>query len=79
MLVLQKKKTIFHYFSRRTSGVVSPSELPDSPTQTVLPSPRNHKTHNTEFISKIQEEAVRPSVQHLCRQCYSSLIIMIII
>ncbi|XP_018401687.1 PREDICTED: adenomatous polyposis coli homolog, partial [Cyphomyrmex costatus] len=53
------------YFSRRTSGVVSPSELPDSPTQTVLSSPRNHKTQNTEFISKIQEEAVRPSVQHL--------------
>ncbi|KYQ54191.1 Adenomatous polyposis coli protein [Trachymyrmex zeteki] len=59
------RSSVISDFSRRTSGVVSPSELPDSPTQTVLPSPRNHKTHNTEFISKIQEEAVRPSVQHL--------------
>lgn len=61
----------FEYFvSRRTSGVVSPSELPDSPTQTVLPSPRNHKTQNAEFLLKMQEEAVRPSVRHLCMQCY---------
>lgn len=86
------RSSVISDFSRRTSGVVSPSELPDSPTQTVLPSPRNHKTQNTEFISKIQEEgkdtmdfvcvsladlqegtasrvvqeeAVRPSVQHL--------------
>ncbi|XP_012054498.1 PREDICTED: adenomatous polyposis coli homolog [Atta cephalotes] len=59
------RSSVISDFSRRTSGVVSPSELPDSPTQTVLPSPRNHKTHNTEFISKIQEEAVRPSVQYL--------------
>lgn len=26
-----------------TSGMVSPSELPDSPTQTIPPSPRNVK------------------------------------
>ncbi|XP_011642213.1 adenomatous polyposis coli homolog isoform X1 [Pogonomyrmex barbatus] len=59
------RSSVISDFSRRTSGVVSPSELPDSPTQTVLPSPRNHKIQNTEFISKIQEEAVRPSVRHL--------------
>lgn len=59
-----------YFLSRRTSGVVSPSELPDSPTQTVLPSPRGHKAQNTEFISKIQEEAVRPSVRHLCMLFY---------
>ncbi|KAL0113058.1 hypothetical protein PUN28_012348 [Cardiocondyla obscurior] len=60
------RSSVISDFSRRTSGVVSPSELPDSPTQTVLPSPRNgHKTQNAEFISKIQEETVRPSVRHL--------------
>lgn len=30
--------------SRLTSGIVSPSELPDSPTQTVPPSPKPRKT-----------------------------------
>ncbi|XP_032679255.1 adenomatous polyposis coli homolog isoform X2 [Odontomachus brunneus] len=59
------RSSVVSDFSRRTSGAVSPSELPDSPTQTVLPSPRNHKTQSTEFISKMQEEAVRPSVRHL--------------
>ncbi|XP_011870603.1 PREDICTED: adenomatous polyposis coli homolog [Vollenhovia emeryi] len=59
------RSSVISDFSRRTSGVVSPSELPDSPTQTVLPSPRNHKPQNAEFISKIQDEAVRPSVRHL--------------
>ncbi|KAF7998583.1 hypothetical protein HCN44_010991 [Aphidius gifuensis] len=34
------RSSIISDFSRRTSGVVSPSELPDSPTQTVPPSPR---------------------------------------
>ncbi|KAL6440387.1 hypothetical protein ACFW04_003135 [Cataglyphis niger] len=60
------RSSVVSDFSRRTSGIVSPSELPDSPTQTALPSPRNHKPQNTEFHSKLQEEAVRPSVrQHL--------------
>lgn len=56
--------------SRRTSGIVSPSELPDSPTQTIPPSPHNHKNQCADFITKIPEEAVRPSVRHLCMQCY---------
>ncbi|XP_012534463.1 adenomatous polyposis coli homolog isoform X2 [Monomorium pharaonis] len=59
------RSSVISDFSRRTSGAVSPSELPDSPTQTVLPSPRSHKIQNPEFISKMQEEAVRPSVRHL--------------
>nr|XP_033332657.1 adenomatous polyposis coli protein-like [Megalopta genalis] len=59
------RSSIISDFSRRTSGVVSPSELPDSPTQTIPPSPRNHKSQCTDFISKIPEEAVRPSVRHL--------------
>lgn len=36
--------------SRLTSGIVSPSELPDSPTQTVPPSPKPRKT-SIEFPS----------------------------
>ncbi|XP_076636927.1 uncharacterized protein LOC143349497 [Colletes latitarsis] len=59
------RSSVVSDFSRRTSGVVSPSELPDSPTQTVPPSPRTHKSQCTDFISKIPEEAVRPSVRHL--------------
>ncbi|XP_072753559.1 uncharacterized protein [Anoplolepis gracilipes] len=60
------RSSVVSDFSRRTSGIVSPSELPDSPTQTALPSPRNHKTQNVEFVSKLQEETLRPSVrQHL--------------
>nr|XP_031829784.1 adenomatous polyposis coli protein-like [Nomia melanderi]XP_031829785.1 adenomatous polyposis coli protein-like [Nomia melanderi] len=59
------RSSIISDFSRRTSGIVSPSELPDSPTQTIPPSPRNHKSQCTDFISKIPEEAVRPSVRHL--------------
>ncbi|OAD52517.1 Adenomatous polyposis coli protein [Eufriesea mexicana] len=59
------RSSIISDFSRRTSGVVSPSELPDSPTQTIPPSPRNHKNQCADFTGKIPEEAVRPSVRHL--------------
>lgn len=59
------RSSIHSDFSRRTSGVVSPSELPDSPTQTIPPSPHNHKNQCADFITKIPEEAVRPSVRHL--------------
>ncbi|KAK5650606.1 hypothetical protein RI129_001635 [Pyrocoelia pectoralis] len=34
------RESVISDFSRLTSGIVSPSELPDSPTQTVPPSPR---------------------------------------
>ncbi|CAK9818330.1 Adenomatous polyposis coli protein [Anthophora plagiata] len=59
------RSSIISDFSRRTSGAVSPSELPDSPTQTIPPSPRNHKNQCADFISKIPEEVVRPTVRHL--------------
>jgi len=37
------RSSIVSDFSRLTSGMVSPSELPDSPTQTQPPSPRTPK------------------------------------
>ncbi|XP_075231936.1 uncharacterized protein LOC142330508 isoform X3 [Lycorma delicatula] len=37
------RSSVVSEFSRLTSGMISPSELPDSPTQTVPPSPRNIK------------------------------------
>lgn len=46
------RSSIISDFSRRTSGAVSPSELPDSPTQTVPPSPRHHK----DFTNRFHEE-----------------------
>ncbi|XP_043275085.1 adenomatous polyposis coli homolog [Venturia canescens] len=45
------RSSIVSDFSRRTSGVVSPSELPDSPTQTVPPSPRHNQKNNTNDFS----------------------------
>ncbi|XP_003425655.1 adenomatous polyposis coli protein isoform X1 [Nasonia vitripennis] len=42
------RSSVISDFSHRTSGVVSPSELPDSPTQTVPPSPRRIKQQNTQ-------------------------------
>ncbi|XP_076232807.1 uncharacterized protein LOC143178175 [Calliopsis andreniformis] len=59
------RSSIISDFSRRTSGIVSPSELPDSPTQTIPSSPHNHKNQCTDFISKISEEPLRPPVRHL--------------
>lgn len=35
--------TFYSPYSRLTSGIISPSDLPDSPTQTVPPSPRHRK------------------------------------
>ncbi|KAF5270445.1 hypothetical protein FQR65_LT05634 [Abscondita terminalis] len=37
------RESVISDFSRLTSGIVSPSELPDSPTQTIPPSPRQRK------------------------------------
>ena len=55
-----------------TSGVVSPSELPDSPTQTVPPSPRHHKHPASEFGRKAQVEA-RHSFQNQCKLYFFSV------
>lgn len=48
-------------FSRMTSGIISPSELPDSPTQTVPPSPKYRKTPPRDFPRKHLEEAKIPT------------------
>lgn len=40
------QSSVISDFSHRTSGAVSPSDLPDSPTQTVPPSPTKYKCRN---------------------------------
>ncbi|XP_015119192.1 myosin-G heavy chain-like [Diachasma alloeum] len=40
------RSSIISDFSRLTSGAVSPSELPDSPTQTIPPSPKNNSSNH---------------------------------
>lgn len=50
------------FFSRRTSGVVSPSELPDSPTQTVPPTP----------VRPSNQELITPRTRKLTPQARSS-------
>ncbi|XP_066592581.1 adenomatous polyposis coli protein-like isoform X2 [Prorops nasuta] len=55
------RSSIVSDFSRRTSGIISPSELPDSPTQTIPPSPRNNKTQLIDYTNKTQEQARRPT------------------
>ncbi|KAG8227648.1 hypothetical protein J437_LFUL007844, partial [Ladona fulva] len=56
------RSSVISDFSRRTSGVVSPSELPDSPTQTVPSSPRHTKAP-VDFTSRIAEGAVTVRAQ----------------
>lgn len=58
------RSSVVSDFSWRTSGIVSPSELPDSPTQTIPPSPRHHKSQ-TEFAGRSQDEASKLPVQRL--------------
>ncbi|XP_058807102.1 adenomatous polyposis coli homolog isoform X2 [Phymastichus coffea] len=48
-------------FSHRTSTVVSPSELPDSPTQTVPPSPRRLKQQS--FQEPSSRVPIRPVIR----------------
>ncbi|XP_063230736.1 uncharacterized protein LOC134535524 isoform X1 [Bacillus rossius redtenbacheri] len=50
------RSSVISDFSRRTSGVVSPSELPDSPTQSVPGSP-SHQKPPVEFTSQIPDGA----------------------
>ncbi|XP_044757861.1 adenomatous polyposis coli protein-like [Coccinella septempunctata] len=38
------RSSVISDFSRLTSGIISPSEIPDSPTQTVPPSPKQRKS-----------------------------------
>ncbi|KAJ9593421.1 hypothetical protein L9F63_015047, partial [Diploptera punctata] len=48
------RSSVISDFSRRTSGIVSPSELPDSPTQTVPASPR-HTKPPVDFAMRLEE------------------------
>ncbi|GLH14629.1 Uncharacterized protein GBIM_18977 [Gryllus bimaculatus] len=54
------RSSVVSDFSRRTSGIVSPSELPDSPTQTVPPSPRHQSKQSgppVEFTSRLSGDS----------------------
>ncbi|XP_050306295.1 adenomatous polyposis coli protein-like isoform X2 [Anthonomus grandis grandis] len=57
------RSSVVSDFSRLTSGIVSPSELPDSPTQTVPSSPRSSK-HKIDFPGsskqRLSENKIRP-------------------
>lgn len=55
-----------------TSGIVSPSELPDSPTQTVPPSPKPRKT-SMEFPSTSKSRTFEES-QSVVRTLHKSSI-----
>lgn len=54
------RSSVVSDFSRLTSGIVSPSELPDSPTQTVPPSPRPRKAIDYPSTSRFGNRDVRP-------------------
>ncbi|XP_044743174.1 uncharacterized protein LOC123305506 isoform X2 [Chrysoperla carnea] len=56
------RSSVISDFSRRTSGVVSPSELPDSPTQTVPPTP----------VRPSNQELITPRTRKLTPQARSS-------
>lgn len=52
--ILDDRSSVVSEFSRLTSGVVSPSELPDSPSQLVPASPRHSKAP-VEFTNRLSE------------------------
>ncbi|KAL7306870.1 hypothetical protein TKK_0001030 [Trichogramma kaykai] len=65
--------SVFSDLSHRTSAVVSPSELPDSPTQTVPPSPHILKSQIIQNKHEYQQKGLlknpsicKPVVQHQC-------------
>lgn len=49
------RSSVVSDLSRMTSGIISPSELPDSPTQTVPPSPKG--TNQVCFHRKVEDSA----------------------
>ncbi|KAJ8676532.1 hypothetical protein QAD02_012319 [Eretmocerus hayati] len=51
-LINDDGSSVISDFSHRTSGAVSPSELPDSPTQIILPSAAKFKQQNFEYYSQ---------------------------
>ncbi|XP_046736821.1 adenomatous polyposis coli protein-like isoform X7 [Diprion similis] len=60
-----RSSVVSDFSSWRTSGIVSPSELPDSPTQTVPPSPRHNKSQ-PEFTNRSQDETSKLPAHRLC-------------
>ncbi|XP_017775963.1 PREDICTED: adenomatous polyposis coli protein-like [Nicrophorus vespilloides] len=44
------RSSIISDFSRLPSGIISPSDLPDSPTQTVPQSPKHFRNNNNNFV-----------------------------
>ncbi|KAK3907501.1 Adenomatous polyposis coli protein [Frankliniella fusca] len=57
--ILDDRSSVVSEFSRLTSGVVSPSELPDSPSQLVPASPRHLKAP-VEFTNRLSEAGSLP-------------------
>ncbi|KAG5892093.1 hypothetical protein JTB14_011993 [Gonioctena quinquepunctata] len=58
------RSSVVSDFSRLPSGIVSPSELPDSPTQTVPPSPKpRQKSLDFPSTSKPLERRPQPAVR----------------
>lgn len=57
--ILDDRSSVVSEFSRLTSGVVSPSELPDSPSQLVPASPRHPKAP-VEFTSRLSDAGSSP-------------------
>ncbi|KAH3746759.1 hypothetical protein DPMN_181175 [Dreissena polymorpha] len=52
--------SVFSEYSRRASEVVSPSELPDSPSETMPPSPKRTKSPERNARSRVQQELFPP-------------------
>lgn len=57
--ILDDRSSVVSEFSRLTSGVVSPSELPDSPSQLVPASPRHAKAP-VEFTNRLSDAGSSP-------------------
>ncbi|XP_034234963.1 adenomatous polyposis coli protein-like isoform X3 [Thrips palmi] len=57
--ILDDRSSVVSEFSRLTSGVVSPSELPDSPSQLVPASPRHPKAP-VEFTNRLSDAGSSP-------------------
>lgn len=59
------KSSVVSDFSRMASGIISPSEIPDSPTQSMPQSPRRNSSVNPPFVTaSIQQNSTsQPSAQ----------------
>lgn len=59
------RSSVVSDFSRMTSGIISPSELPDSPTQTVPPSPK-HFPDTSDNTDCKKVEAIHMNCSKIC-------------